>query len=61
MAIKEYYEAQSKAGKGEIEINTFWVICPKCGEYMNEPIFDPNTGKAYHKWCVPNKMEVFNG
>lgn len=43
----------------EIKVDMFWITCPKCGEYMNNPVFDPNTGKAYHKWCIPNhKMEV---
>ncbi len=46
------------AEKIEIKVDTFWVYCPACGEYMNNPVFDPNTGKAYHKWCLPNKSEV---
>ena len=45
-----YSEYDSK-DPPEIKVDTFWLVCPKCGDYMNDPVFNPKDGKAYHRWC----------
>jgi len=47
------YKERNYAKEQKPEVDPFWIICPVCGFYMNDPKFDPHTGKAYHKWCLP--------